>query len=278
MFRNEACYLDEWIRFHELMGIEHFFLYDHISTDDPLSRLEPYIKAGLVTVMDWPIAIKNEAQQKAYQHCLDNFGETSRWIAFIDLDEFLFSPHRKLNDTLRDYEAYCAVVVHWQCYGSSGHRARPDGLVTDNYLYRAKTNWVRNRRVKSVVDPDRTVSPMGPHFFEFTDQALPVNENHKPVTVRKLRRPTRFINKIMARTGLFFGYFPADPYAVRAINSEDPCVDVFRINHYTVKSYEDYTNKITKNKKKRFNQVFFIYHDRNEVYGPVLKGSIKLDS
>ena len=125
IFRDEVHYLDEWIQFHKSMGVEHFFLYDHNSTDDPLQRLAPYINAGTVTVLDWPVEPYWKAQPMAYQHCLDNFRQTSRWIAVIDLDEFLFSPNGKLSDILKNYEAYCGVVVHWQCYGSSGHRKRP---------------------------------------------------------------------------------------------------------------------------------------------------------
>ena len=43
IFRDEAPYLAEWIAFHRLVGVEHFFLYDNGSTDDPRAVLDPLI-------------------------------------------------------------------------------------------------------------------------------------------------------------------------------------------------------------------------------------------
>ena len=54
---NEAPYLDEWISYHWAIGVGHFYLYDHGSTDAPqgsvVALLEPYIRRGLVTLHNW---------------------------------------------------------------------------------------------------------------------------------------------------------------------------------------------------------------------------------
>ena len=274
IFRNEASYLDEWIQFHKSNGVEHFFLYNHLSTDDSIQKLTPYIDAGIVTTINWLVNNHIKAQPKAYQHCLDNHGQSSRWIAFIDLDEFLFSPCGNLVDMLKEYESYCGVVVHWQCYGSSGHVNRPDGLVTENYLYRAKTNWVRNQRVKSIVNPDLALRPVGPHFFKYNEFSCAVNENHIPVTFRKLNKVSRKIRKARSRIELFFNLFTVDPYAVLTTNDTNPTANKLRINHYSIKSYNEFLKKITKHESDRYDYLYFRYHDRNEVYDPILKGSV----
>ena len=65
IFKNEARYLEEWIKFHRGVGVSHFFLYDNESTDDPLTVLRPWIEMGLVTLVAWP----GRAQQvRAYMH------------------------------------------------------------------------------------------------------------------------------------------------------------------------------------------------------------------
>ena len=48
MFRNEAAYLKEWIEYHHLAGVEHFWLYNNNSTDQWQDVLQPYIDWGIV--------------------------------------------------------------------------------------------------------------------------------------------------------------------------------------------------------------------------------------
>ena len=50
MFRNEANYLKEWIEYHRLVGVDHFYLYNLGSTDRYLNVLRPYIKEKIVTL------------------------------------------------------------------------------------------------------------------------------------------------------------------------------------------------------------------------------------
>ena len=51
--KNEASYLDEWIEFHRLVGVEHIYLYDNGSTDQTREVVAPYISQGFVTLMRW---------------------------------------------------------------------------------------------------------------------------------------------------------------------------------------------------------------------------------
>ena len=46
IYKNEARYLAEWLEFHLLAGVEHFFLYNNNSTDDHREVLAPYLRAG----------------------------------------------------------------------------------------------------------------------------------------------------------------------------------------------------------------------------------------
>ena len=73
------------------MGVERFFLYNNNSVDDHREVLAPYLDDGSVTIHDWP---QWPAHVQTYDDCLKRHREDSRWIAFIDLDEFLFSPRR----------------------------------------------------------------------------------------------------------------------------------------------------------------------------------------
>jgi glycosyl transferase family 92 len=177
IYRNEAPYLREWIEFHRLVGVERFFLYDNNSTDDHLRELAPYFADGVVTLHDWKVS--PPVQRDTYSHCLAEHGGESRWIAFIDIDEFLFSPtQRPLPEMLTEYEAWPGVGVNWACFGSSGHRTKPAGLVTESYLM--MVDAPANRFIKSIVDPARVSVCASAHHFIY-DSVATVDENHYPI-------------------------------------------------------------------------------------------------
>ena len=199
IFRDEAPYLREWLEFHLLAGVEHFYLYNNFSADDFRDVLEPYIRRSLVTLTDWPVHI---GQTQAYDHCLKAARNAARWIAFIDIDEFLFSPLQDdLKPVLKEFEQYSAVVANWVNFGSSGHERQPDGLVIANYTRRGPLDVLVpfqpldkrgqpsgpmihkpfNQTIKSIVDPTRTRSARNPHCFNYSRGGA-VDENYTPVS------------------------------------------------------------------------------------------------
>ena len=91
--------MKEWIEFHKIQGVEHFYLYNNNSTDNYLEVIQPYIDSKCITLVEWPYSYKpgktaewHNIQNKAYMHCIENYRKESTWIAVIDLDEFLFCP------------------------------------------------------------------------------------------------------------------------------------------------------------------------------------------
>jgi hypothetical protein len=275
VFRDEAAYLAEWIEFHRLVGVEHFFLYDNFSGDSGRTALNPWVRAGVVTLTDCSVPRGTGGQAWVYSDALDRARGRTRWLAFIDIDEFLFSPGTDvLARLLPDYETHPGVVVNWQVYGSSGLKARPPGLVIENFVKRAPTNWVRNRRVKSIVDPARALRSRGPHFFEYRDGALAVTENHEPVHIRKKRRAVRRLTQGLQRVS----FVDADPYAIHDSSAKRVSVQRLRVNHYAVKSRQEFVQKVARHgssgesdgRRSRVDTTYFVYHDRNDVDDPVL--------
>lgn len=270
IFRDEADYLEEWIAFHQLVGVEHFFLYDNGSQDHSLKVLQRYIDDGTVTLTYWPIPFHEQAQRKAYLHCLEATRNRVRWLAFIDIDEFLFAPenNNSLPQVLHDYEAWPGVVVHWQNYGSSGERSQSPEPVIERFSHRSHRTWIRNRKIKSIVDPVRTIGPAGVHHFTFLDEQLAVDETKTRVKVRanRLARYKKRLKPLYAKLGPLLRFF--DPYSSADLDIKSVPVNKLRINHYPVKSYEEFLRKTNyKKEKRRYDDIdYFAYHDRNEVY------------
>lgn len=65
-FKDEAPYIPEWIEFHRRVGVEHFFLYDNLSTDRSREVLEQWVRAGLVTLSDCSMPLRARRQTQPF--------------------------------------------------------------------------------------------------------------------------------------------------------------------------------------------------------------------
>jgi hypothetical protein len=207
IFREEAPFLDEWISFHLGVGATHFYLYNNFSTDDFQSALAPWVERGIVTLIDWPVSV---GQLSAYRDCLKRARWDCRWIAFIDVDEFLFSPAgTDVRTVLRSYSDLPGVEVWQLFFGSGGHASRPAGPVTEAYRKRAPATF--KTTVKTIANP-RMVYKVGVHQSKYWHgEALD--------TARR-----------------------------RVVSTEiGPVLEPLRINHYWSRSLEDLSVKIGRN-------------------------------
>jgi hypothetical protein len=127
MFRDEAPYLKEWIEFHLSEGVEHFYLYDDNSSDDYLSVLKPFIDLGVVSLEMGG----GRHQVQIYNDCLSRM--RGRWVAFLDVDEFLFDTQEaSLKTLLQTHESNAAVIVFWKLFGSGDlDESSTKGVVED---------------------------------------------------------------------------------------------------------------------------------------------------
>lgn len=133
IFKNEAPYLREWLEFNHLVGVEHFYLYNNNSEDDYEAVLRPYIKSGLVTLIDWP---HNQKQMECYQTCIKDYAGETKWLGFIDIDEFIVPKSTdSIYEFLKPFERNAgAVNIYWKLFGTSGRLDRDiTGLVSENF-------------------------------------------------------------------------------------------------------------------------------------------------
>jgi len=150
-----------------------------------------------------------------YNKCLKQFGARHTFMAFIDTDEFIVVPPSgsgavaSIPTVLRNYEQYGAVVLNWKVFGSSGHVSRPAGGVLSQYH-----KCYPEIHIKSVVQTSHTISASdNPHHFVYKEGFFAVNEAGK-------------------RADSWF--------------SAPPSFEKLYINHYTVKSEEDFQSKMVR--------------------------------
>lgn len=132
IFKQEAFYLKEWIEFHLLVGIEHFFLYNNNSSDNYLEVLEPYLNNGIVTLIDWP---EEHPQRDCYRDCIKKYSQKTKWLGFIDIDEFVVpKKFDNLYDFLKTKEHYPSVIFYWKYFGANGLISRnKNNLVIEDF-------------------------------------------------------------------------------------------------------------------------------------------------
>lgn len=167
IFQDEAPYLKEWIEYHLLVGVEHFYLYNNDSQDKFRPILKPYIAQGIVELIDWPSKEKGgnwmPDQRRAYNQCISGSIHKTKWLALIDVDEFLVPVDK---NTVPEYLAEFderpnvgGVKINWQLFGSSHLKILPnDKLLIEALTLKAPWDYAEdvpnNTVVKTIVRPE----------------------------------------------------------------------------------------------------------------------------
>jgi hypothetical protein len=208
--KNEGSYFREWIEWHRAQGVEKFYIYDNESSDDTAAVLAPYIAEGLV---DYEFRPGQRQQIPVYDECIARHRPETRWLAFIDIDEFVVPLHdERTVDFLRRMETHPVVEVNWRVYGSSGEKTRREGGVMERFRHHSLLEARVNRRVKSFVDPRRVCCMTGCH------EAAILPGGGYAVDVRGER-------------------------TLKNWRHRDAVTGDIRINHYAVKSYDEFLEK-----------------------------------
>lgn len=140
IFKNETMNLKVWLDHYLWQGIEHFYLIDNDSNDNPLEILQPYIDKGLVT---YYFKMEKHKQVEHYRNVFDNenLKKKTKWLCICDLDEFFFGTEQKLVDALYEFDEYDVINTHSFFYGNDNLINHPKDIRIEN-IYR--TNDIIN--------------------------------------------------------------------------------------------------------------------------------------
>jgi hypothetical protein len=204
MFKWEWPWLGEWLNYHCSVGVERFYLVgneDGVAAERSRAVLRPYIDRGVVNLQ---FASGKGIQKTVFNSVLlPKVRGASRWAAFIDVDEFLVPlQNRYLSELLPMYERFPALAVNWWMFGSSGLTERPLSIRAFN-----RKNRLPDAHVKLIVNPALVEQFGNAHFARYSGDQAAVNEN---------------CSRVMSH------------------ESTPPSVNRVRINHYLVRSREDF--------------------------------------
>lgn len=230
--RGEASYIHEWVSFHLSLGVDRIVVVEHSRHPTLDNELGYFIDRGLVDLYRY--TAHRKPQREVYNRVLSRYRGRTRWLGFIDIDEFVFpASGHSLPELLHDYEQYAGLVANWVCFGSGGRHETTSGWVTETYTERGPLDHVvelqqyripgtedqecqfrrMNTHVKSFVDPDRTLHFRTAHHFKYRSGQWAVDTKYRPV----------------------LGPF-----------SSEVSIEKLRINHYWSKSLAELEHKISR--------------------------------
>jgi hypothetical protein len=188
IFRDEAPYLREWIEFHRLVGVQHFYLCSHASVDHYKEILQPYINQGIVDLTELQnqdlldIENFNILQSTFYTNCLNLARGVSQWVAFIDVDEFLFPIQEdSLVHFLKKYEEYGGVTANWLMFGTSWvDKVQENELMIEMLTRCAPLDFGPHVHIKSIVQPIYVNRFYNPHYAEYAPGYFQVDTDKQP--------------------------------------------------------------------------------------------------
>ncbi|MBF0489409.1 MAG: glycosyltransferase family 92 protein [Candidatus Omnitrophica bacterium] len=251
--KNQGPYLIEWIEYHRMLGVDHFYFYDNNSTDNTRYLLSYYMNKR---ILDYVFFSPHPGQLLAYMDCIKKHKESNQWIGFIDMDEFIVPiASKNIRDFLRNYEGSNGLGINWINYGSSGYKEKPQGLQLETFVCHSKQDFGVNKHIKSIVDPNRVLNvSSNPHYFIFKDDGFVRDEDGELIV-----------------SGAF-----------SKVNKSQK----IRINHYALRSESEFRDKMARGRatiKASHPWQLFLAHDRNDIkddimcqYIPELKKRIGL--
>jgi hypothetical protein len=195
MFKDEESILREWLEYYLLLGTDHFYLFNHGSTDKSPLILRPYIEKGLVTLNNFtaPFTEIRTMLNNGLQLATGN----TKWLAIIDSDEFIVpKTTTNIKDFLKDYESYGGLAINWQMFGTSNIDTIPaNNLMIELLVTKADAQHEENTLVKSIVQPSRVQKVINQHICQYIDCYYAVTEHKSKVEPLKTSIPVN-IQKI----------------------------------------------------------------------------------
>jgi glycosyltransferase involved in cell wall biosynthesis len=240
--KNEGPYLLEWVAYHKLLGFDRIIIYNNDSTDQSVGLLRHMSELGLIETSVWPTTSETSPQISAYNDAISNI--VTEWVCFLDADEFL---NLRADSTVGSFLSrwksdVSAIAINWQIFGSAGLKSRRDLPVIEAFTRSASQDHHLNRHCKTFART-KAIDKMHIHRC-FLKYGRYVNTDGTDIEIERM------------------GFTPSVKH------------NIAQINHYIVKSYEEFLEKQARgNANRPLGAVdkyttrdgdYFAKHDRNE--------------
>ncbi len=248
IFRNEFEYIIEWLTWHEIAGFKQFHIADNGSKDGSRELLEALYDLGRVKLLYQPV-VEKKAQIRAYKRITQLSINEADAVLFIDADEFLThesnepgAEYAHLRDLLSDPDVGM-VGINWRCFGSSGLQSQDSRPVVERFTLAASdTQNNPNQFLKSICKTKK-IKKINPH------SALLIEGHY-------VKPDSRLIDDFILMVDKKF------VQASHSGRTKSISAAPLRINHYVIKSKQEYINK----KERRGDAMLGVGYERGMSY------------
>ena len=231
IIKNGAPYMREWIDYHRLAGVDHFYFYDNESTDNLKEVLQPYIASGVVDYTPFP---GKRPQCAGFDDAVKKYRFECRYMCFIDDDEFIrpMDENKSIKDVLHEIldgnPNAVGLTLDRYDFGSNEHEtADYNTPVIERFVRRGK-NMILG---KNIGNPRVIEFIENMHYLNYFDGKFAINPRGE------LNAFIQFMGQNYHRVA--------------------PVADKIFMNHYGMKSREEWQNKINR------GDGFFVDNPRN---------------
>ena len=257
--RRENKYIKEFVDYYRKLGIKKIFLYDNNNDNEENfeSVLKKEIQINFVEIVDYRGLYK--PQFRAYTECYNNNKNDFDWIAFYDVDEFLYlvnytNIHQFLSQP--SLEKCQSIIINWKYYGDNNNLYYERKPLLERFTETYNYNEIKKDDDKYFIAAGKAMVRGGlniswyhfPHYLKDIVNCRP-NGN-------LLKNPLSYPN----HSNAFIKHFATkstEEYALKmfkgTVNSS------YKSNKenitYLIKNYYFRINKVTEEKIKLFNKI-----------------------
>ena len=233
--KNEGPYLLEWLAYHKSIGVTDFCIFSNDCTDGTNLMLNRLDQMGIVKHFDNPQGPKMDPQRSAYSRANQiDWVKSADWVLIVDADEFLniHVGDRNIDALIDACGAPDAISINWRLMGSHGEAKMSidpfDGaLVTERFTRGSSFDNPENGLVwgfKTLFRPTK---------FDYFAVHRPRFKKHVELTPGMVKW-TNAAGEPMGDQYLQKGWRG---------NAENVSNEFAQVNHYAIKSREDFLLK-----------------------------------
>jgi len=251
--RNEANYILEWVAWNIMIGFDKVIIFTNHNDDDSIAVLKTLKNYGYVEYFELKPPETAKPQMYAFSKGIEWLHKNRPdWVSCMDVDEFLFlKEHSSIHDYIDSFpEDIDAIAINWKIFGSGNIEKKGLGLSVERFLMRAEEAYNQHYQFKSL--------------FKYRDD---LKRFHHRVFYESPYKYVYSNGKELTENAKNPGF------NLKIENDNYINFDRAQINHYTIRSHEEFMEKMFRGNgldapetENRRHKQYLNKFDKNDVY------------